>query len=114
MDRAAADMVGLLKQGEKLEAEGDLLRANVRFSTLDEQLFVHPAFRTEASDTVLFGPAAYRFARALHHSMADIKAPASIHQKWSGWIACALSRLDARLDLSRAERPSLNGIVLLR
>ena len=28
--------------------------------------------------------------------------------------AANLSRLDARLDLSRAERPSLNGIVLLR
>jgi len=70
-------MVGLLEQAEELEADGDLLRAKVRFSTLDEQLFVHSAFPTEASDTVFFGPDTYRFARALRHAMADIKASAS-------------------------------------
>ena len=70
-------MVCLLEQAGELEVDGDLLRAKVRFSTLDEQLFVHSAFPTEASDTVFFGPDTYRFARALGHAMADIKASAS-------------------------------------
>src|SRR3954454_25350085 len=66
-------VVGLLEQAGELDADGDLLRAKVRFSTLDEQLFVHSAFPTEASDTVFFGPDTYRFARALRHAMADIR-----------------------------------------
>ena len=70
-------MIGLLEQAGELQSEGDLLRSNVRFSTLDEQLFVHSAFPTEASDTVFFGPDTYRFARALRHAIADIKASGS-------------------------------------
>jgi methylase of polypeptide subunit release factors len=70
-------IVGLLEQAGELEADGNLLRAKVRFSSLGEQLFVHSAFPTEASDTVFFGPDTYRFARALRSSMADIQAAAS-------------------------------------
>ena len=70
-------VVALLEQAGELEADGDLLRAKVRFSSLDEQLFVHSAFPTEASDTVFFGPDTYRFARALRHSIADMPAAAS-------------------------------------
>jgi release factor glutamine methyltransferase len=70
-------VVALLEQAGELEADGDLLRAKVRFSSLGEQLFVHSAFPTEASDTVFFGPDTYRFARALRHSIADMPAAAS-------------------------------------
>ena len=70
-------IVALLEQAGELEADGDRLRAKVRFSSLGEQLFVHSAFPTEASDTVFFGPDTYRFARALGHSIADMPAAAS-------------------------------------
>ena len=70
-------IVALLEQAGELEADGDRLRAKVRFSSLGEQLFVHSAFPTEASDTVFFGPDTYRFARALSHSIADMPAAAS-------------------------------------
>jgi methylase of polypeptide subunit release factors len=70
-------IVELLEQAGELEADGNLLRAKVRFSTLGEQLFVHSAFPTEASDTVFFGPDTYRFARALRGCMADLQATSS-------------------------------------
>jgi methylase of polypeptide subunit release factors len=70
-------IVGLLEQAGELEVDGNLLRAKVRFSSLGEQLFVHSAFPTEASDIVFFGPDTHRFARALRSSMADIQAAPS-------------------------------------
>ena len=70
-------MMALLEQAGELKVEGDVLRANVRFAKLGEQLFVHSAFPTEAADTVFFGPDTYRFARALRHCMAEIQASAS-------------------------------------
>ena len=41
-------IVALLEQAGELEADGDRLRAKVRFSSLGGQLFVHSAFPTEA------------------------------------------------------------------
>lgn len=70
-------IVALLEQSGELEADADLLRSKVRFSSLGDQLFVHSSFPTEASDTVFFGPDTYRFARALRHATADIPAAAS-------------------------------------
>ncbi len=58
--RAAAEEAGVL-----VPAGDGLLRANVRFSSLDQQLFVHSAFPTLASDSVFFGPDTYRFCSFL-------------------------------------------------
>ncbi|HYJ11718.1 MAG TPA: class I SAM-dependent methyltransferase [Polyangiaceae bacterium] len=40
-------------------------QATVRFSTLEDQLFVHSAFPTSSADAVFFGPDSYRFVRAI-------------------------------------------------
>ncbi len=56
-----------------LQSEGDYLRAMVRFSTLDEQLFVHSAYPTEKPDAVFFGPDTYRFARFINPTLDTIK-----------------------------------------
>jgi methylase of polypeptide subunit release factors len=58
-------LVALLDQAGELERDHESLRSKVRFSTLGQQLFMHSAFPTDASDTVFFGPDTYRFARAL-------------------------------------------------
>lgn len=50
---------------------GDTLFSRVRFSTLEDQLFVHSAFPTLDNDAVFFGPDTYRFARALAQ-MVDV------------------------------------------
>jgi methylase of polypeptide subunit release factors len=40
-------------------------RSTVRFSTLEDQLFVHSSFPTSSADAVFFGPDSYRFVRAI-------------------------------------------------
>ncbi|MFZ2029309.1 MAG: methyltransferase [Vitreimonas sp.] len=57
-----ADIVALLNRAGALEAVGDLLKSNVRVSSLDDFLFLHSAFPTSGSDAVFFGPDSYRFA----------------------------------------------------
>jgi methylase of polypeptide subunit release factors len=63
----------LLKEARELESNDGCLRSKVRFSTLDEQLFVHSGFPTEAADSVFFGPDTYRFVRALRAAVADLQ-----------------------------------------
>jgi release factor glutamine methyltransferase len=41
--------------------EGAMLRSQVRYSSLDEQLFVHGSYPTLDNDAVFFGPDTYRF-----------------------------------------------------
>lgn len=54
-----------LSSSEQLERDGELCRSRVRFSTLDDALYVHSAFPTEHEDDVFFGPDTYRFSRLL-------------------------------------------------
>ncbi len=70
---APEGMLGYLVQAGELEPAGSLLRSGVRFSTLDDQLFVHSAFPTEQTDAVFFGPDTYRFARIVRHSLETLK-----------------------------------------
>ena len=51
----------------------DTLRAAVRASTLDGNLYFHSAYPTSAPDAVFFGPDTYRFVRALRTSLARLK-----------------------------------------
>jgi methylase of polypeptide subunit release factors len=60
----------MLAEAGALEMAGAQLRSAVRFSTLDEQIFVHSAFPTEQGDAVFFGPDTYRFARVIRQSLA--------------------------------------------
>lgn len=61
-----ARWLGLLEQAGALCAAGSgLLRAGVRFSSLDELLLVHSAFPTHEADAVFFGPDTYRFCALL-------------------------------------------------
>jgi methylase of polypeptide subunit release factors len=70
-------VVALLDQAGELTFKDGFLWSKVRFSSLGEQLFVHSAFPTDASDSVFFGPDTYRFARALRHAVNDLPAAAS-------------------------------------
>jgi SAM-dependent methyltransferase len=58
------DLMGLLAAAGALEQCGDLWRSRVRFSSYDEELFVHSAFPTESAGAVFFGPDTYRMADA--------------------------------------------------
>jgi methylase of polypeptide subunit release factors len=59
--------LGLLEAAGELEPAAGLLRARVRFSSLDELLLVHSAFPTHAADAVFLGPDTYRFCALLRH-----------------------------------------------
>ena len=55
-----------LHQAGVLEESNGHLKSRVRWSSLDDLLFVHSAFPTDASDAVFFGPDTYRFAQLIH------------------------------------------------
>lgn len=61
---ALADRAGILR------AEGELVRATVRFSSLHGRLFVHSAYPTTAEDAVFFGPDTYRFCDLVSREVA--------------------------------------------
>ncbi|HEX5201243.1 MAG TPA: class I SAM-dependent methyltransferase [Actinoplanes sp.] len=57
-------LLTLLAAAGALERDGDGLRSGVRFSTYDDELFVHSAFPTADENAVFFGPDTYRMADA--------------------------------------------------
>lgn len=65
----------LMGQADVIEPHGDAWRSRVRISSLDDQLFLHSAFPTEAADAVFFGPDTYRFARAIRAMAAQRQRP---------------------------------------
>jgi SAM-dependent methyltransferase len=60
--------LGLLEAAGELHQDAGLLRAGVRFSSLDDLLLVHSAFPTRREDAVFFGPDTYRFCALLARS----------------------------------------------
>ncbi len=50
-------------------ADGGLLRSQVRYSTLRDQLYVHSAYPTVSEDAVFFGPDTYRFVQLLESEL---------------------------------------------
>jgi methylase of polypeptide subunit release factors len=54
----------LVASGE-VERDGELWKSRVRVASLEDRLFLHSAYPTEAPDSVFFGPDSYRFVRFL-------------------------------------------------
>lgn len=65
-------MLDMLEQADVVERDGDLLKSQVRFSSIGDQLFLHSGFPTETHDAVFFGPDTYRFVRALRGVIAQL------------------------------------------
>ncbi|MES2885943.1 MAG: class I SAM-dependent methyltransferase [Pseudomonadota bacterium] len=63
-----------MRQGDVLRAsaDGESLSCTVRFSTLDDGLFMHSAWPTEGRDAVFFGPETYRFARFVQSNLPKV------------------------------------------
>jgi release factor glutamine methyltransferase len=53
-----------------LEKSASLLRSRIRFSSLDDRLYAHSAFPTDAADAVFFGPDSWRFAGCIGNELA--------------------------------------------
>lgn len=71
----SADEQRQLQQAQVLEERNGRLKSRVRWSSLDDLLFVHSAFPTEAADSVFFGPDTYRFAQLIHAHLQQNFAP---------------------------------------
>lgn len=54
-----------LERSAMLEHGEGELRSLVRVASLDDNLFLHSAYPTDAADSVFFGPDTYRFVRAI-------------------------------------------------
>lgn len=70
-------ILALMERAGVIDDSGEdgALRAQVRASTLDGQLYFHSAYPTTAADAVFFGPDTYRFIRALRNSLAALNMP---------------------------------------
>lgn len=60
----------LLVQAEAVTDRDGMLVSRVRFSTLDDRIYVHSAFPTLEPDAVFFGPDTYRFATLIKQTVA--------------------------------------------
>ena len=70
----AAELEALLGSGV-LRAHAGLWVSEVRWSSLDDLLFVHSSFPTVAHDSVFFGPDTYRFAQAIEEHLRTSSHP---------------------------------------
>jgi SAM-dependent methyltransferase len=59
-----------LRVGGVITGAADGWNSRVRASTLGEDIFLHSAFPTTASDAVFFGPDTYRFARTIRSHLS--------------------------------------------
>jgi len=64
-DTLPENILKLAERARVVTEEPGGLRATVRFSTLENQIYVHSAYPTLAPDSVFFGPDTYRLCAAL-------------------------------------------------
>jgi SAM-dependent methyltransferase len=64
------DVLRLLKNADALtRIESGLLLSRVRFSTLENSLYLHSGYPTVAADAVFFGPDTYRFVALIKRTL---------------------------------------------
>ncbi|MEU4244086.1 class I SAM-dependent methyltransferase [Actinoplanes sp. NPDC026619] len=70
-----AGLMELLDAARALERHGDGWRSRIRFSSYDDELFLHSTFPTATADSVFFGPDTYRMADAAAAHIAARATP---------------------------------------
>lgn len=71
----SADEQRQLQEAQVIDVYDGRLKSRVRWSSLDDLLFVHSGFPTDAADSVFFGPDTYRFANLIHAHLQQSFAP---------------------------------------
>ena len=71
----SADEQRQLQEAQVIDVYDGRLKSRVRWSSLDDLLFVHSGFPTDAADSVFFGPDTYRFAQLIHAHLQQSFAP---------------------------------------
>jgi len=62
----------LMSQAGALAPCGEYVKSNVRIASVGDDVFLHSAFPTTASDAVFLGPDTYRFVRLIRHNFPAI------------------------------------------
>ncbi|TEA59622.1 methyltransferase [Pseudomonas sp. CH235] len=71
----SADEQRQLQDAKVIDEFDGRLKSRVRWSSVDDLLFVHSGFPTDAADSVFFGPDTYRFAQLIHSHLQQNFAP---------------------------------------
>lgn len=66
-----APIMALMARAGILQSDPEGWRSALRASTLDDDLYFHSAFPTDATDAVFFGPDTYRYAQVLQAALAE-------------------------------------------
>jgi methylase of polypeptide subunit release factors len=66
-------LVDLMARADVLRSEGEFLTSAVRFSAVDDQVFVHSSYPTIDSDSVFFGPDTYRYIRFVKEKIVSAR-----------------------------------------
>lgn len=74
-DAISADIIAAMEKANILEIDGALYRSSVRFSSLENLLFVHSAYPSTPADSVFFGPDTVRFVRLIHARLSTSAQP---------------------------------------
>lgn len=102
----------LMLQADVVQPLGDYLKSTVRISSLANDLLLHSAFPTSASDAVFFGPDTYRFSRFIHQTLhhTQTSPPISIDKpirvldigcgSGAGGLAVVRSLPERKIDLT--------------
>jgi release factor glutamine methyltransferase len=91
-EEAPASLVELMDAAGVLVEQGGAYRSRVRFSTYDDELFVHSAYPPTKPDAVFFGPDTYRTAdAAIRHLRAVGRPPRRVADIGCGSGAVAIA-----------------------
>lgn len=74
-DLLPGSLFELMREADVVIRHGEGWRSLIRFSSLQEELFVHSAYPTTDQNAVFFGPDTYRFATAINNYLAQHGGP---------------------------------------
>lgn len=69
-----APLLACLESGGMLEHDDGALRSKLRVASIGDDLFLHSAFPTDATDAVFFGPDTYRFVCFIREQLPRLRA----------------------------------------
>lgn len=104
-------MLEWMRAADALEQQDGQLKCRYRVARLGEDLFLHSAFPTVASDSVFFGPDTYRFARFVEKQLPNLGGVDWLVDMGSGSGAGAIAVARGR-DFSRITMIDVNDAAL--
>ncbi|MDB5988008.1 MAG: SAM-dependent methyltransferase [Nevskia sp.] len=74
-DAIDAEALALMRAAGVVHEQAGVLRSAIRVSSLDDDLYLHSAYPTDAADAVFFGPDTYRYCRFVAAELDKLPRP---------------------------------------